>query len=795
MKALVSWLKDYVDIDVDINTLCDKLVSIGFEVEEVKYLGENIENVVTGKILKIEKHPDADKLVICQIDLGNEVTQIVTGANNIKEGDIVPVAKHGSTLPNGANIKKGKLRGVESNGMLCSGEELCITNDNYPGADVYGILILDKDTPVGVDVKPVLGLDDYLIDVGVTSNRPDCQSVLGLAREVAVAIGKPFKMPEISYVPDNSSNVSDYVNVEVSAQDLCPTYLMAAVKDVKIGESPLWMKRRLRGMGLRAISNMVDITNYVLLEMGQPMHAFDHKDILDNQIIVRRAKNNETIVPFDEKTYTLDDDVLVIADRERAVGLAGIMGGKNSGIKEDTQTVVFEAAKFKRENIRKSSRKLGIRSDSSARFEKGVNSFTTHLALKRAMQLVQQLGCGTCTGGVIDISAEKIQKNTLSFKFSRIKKLLGISVPENEVIRILSLLGIETKIENKVVTCLIPEYRDDLERDCDIIEEIIRVYGYDHIKPTLLTKSSITFGGKTEKQALVDKAKEVLVGLGCSEIITYAFFGKSSIDKLCVKQDSELYNLIRIKNPLGEEVSCMRSTLIPGMLSSLALNQSRANEKATLFEFGKVFVPEKLPLEDLPAEKETLSIGMYGNGDFFRLKAIVSILLEELGCELKVEKSDKEYLHPGVSANIYANGKFVGYFGEVHPTVAKNYEMNNTSYIAEIDFDKLAECAQHKVTYKNIAKFPAVQRDLSLVVDDEVTVGELIEAASQNVHLLEEVSLFDVYKGNQVEQGKKSVSLSFKFRSENKTLTDDEIEKQMKRILSNLQSKCNAKLR
>lgn len=795
MKALVSWLKDYVDIDVDINTLCDKLVSIGFEVEEVKYLGENIENVVTGKILKIEKHPDADKLVICQIDLGNEVTQIVTGANNIKEGDIVPVAKHGSTLPNGANIKKGKLRGVESNGMLCSGEELCITNDNYPGADVYGILILDKDTPVGVDVKPVLGLDDYLIDVGVTSNRPDCQSVLGLAREVAVAIGKPFKMPEISYVPDNSSNVSDYVNVEVSAQDLCPTYLMAAVKDVKIGESPLWMKRRLRGMGLRAISNMVDITNYVLLEMGQPMHAFDHKDILDNQIIVRRAKNNETIVPFDEKTYTLDDDVLVIADRERAVGLAGIMGGKNSGIKEDTQTVVFEAAKFKRENIRKSSRKLGIRSDSSARFEKGVNSFTTHLALKRAMQLVQQLGCGTCTGGVIDISAEKIQKNTLSFKFSRIKKLLGISVPENEVIRILSLLGIETKIENKVVTCLIPEYRDDLERDCDIIEEIIRVYGYDHIKPTLLTKSSITFGGKTEKQALVDKAKEVLVGLGCSEIITYAFFGKSSIDKLCVKQDSELYNLIRIKNPLGEEVSCMRSTLIPGMLSSLALNQSRANEKATLFEFGKVFVPEKLPLEDLPAEKETLSIGMYGNGDFFRLKAIVSILLEELGCELKVEKSDKEYLHPGVSANIYANGKFVGYFGEVHPTVAKNYEMNNTSYIAEIDFDKLEECAQHKVTYKNIAKFPAVQRDLSLVVDDEVTVGELIEAARQNVHLLEEVSLFDVYKGNQVEQGKKSVSLSFKFRSENKTLTDDEIEKQMKRILSNLQSKCNAKLR
>ena len=457
-------------------------------------------------------------------------------------------------------------------------------------------MILDKDTPVGVDVKPVLGLDDYLIDVGVTSNRPDCQSVLGLAREVAVAIGKPFKMPEISYVPDNSSNVSDYVNVEVSAQDLCPTYLMAAVKDVKIGESPLWMKRRLRGMGLRAISNMVDITNYVLLEMGQPMHAFDHKDILDNQIIVRRAKNNETIVPFDEKTYTLDDDVLVIADRERAVGLAGIMGGKNSGIKEDTQTVVFEAAKFKRENIRKSSRKLGIRSDSSARFEKGVNSFTTHLALKRAMQLVQQLGCGTCTGGVIDISAEKIQKNTLSFKFSRIKKLLGISVPESEVIRILSLLGIETKIENKVVTCLIPEYRDDLERDCDIIEEIIRVYGYDHIKPTLLTKSSITFGGKTEKQALVDKAKEVLVGLGCSEIITYAFFGKSSIDKLCVKQDSELYNLIRIKNPLGEEVSCMRSTLIPGMLSSLALNQSRANEKATLFEFGKVFVPDKLQL-------------------------------------------------------------------------------------------------------------------------------------------------------------------------------------------------------
>lgn len=795
MKALLSWINDFVEIDVDIETLCKRLVSIGFEVEEVKYLGENIENVVTGKILKIEKHPDADKLVLCQIDVGNEVLQIVTGANNIKEGDIVPVAKHGSKLPNGTTIKKGKLRGIESNGMLCSGEELCITDDNYIGAEVYGILILDRNTPVGIDIKPVIGLDDYVLDIGITSNRPDCQSILGLSREVAVALGKNIKLPTINYNTDKTNKISDYVNVEVEDSDLCPAYLAAGVRDVKIAPSPTWMRRRLKAVGLRGISNMVDITNYVLWEMGQPMHAFDHNDVCNNKIIVRRAKDGEKIIPFDEKTYILDNDVLVIADNNKAVGLAGIMGGKNSGIKEDTTTVIFEAAKFNRENIRKSSKKLGIRSDSSARFEKGVNSYMTRLALARALQLTQQLGCGTCIDGIIDLTSEICGKKTLSFKYSKIKRLLGISVPKSKVISILATLGINATINNNLVECIIPEYRDDLERDCDIIEEIIRVYGYDHIKPTLLNKASITCGGKTQRQAEIDKAKEILLGLGCSEIVTYGFFGKSSLDKLNLAKDSEVYNLIKIKNPLGEELSYMRSSLLPGLLNTLSLNQSRSNPDAALFEFGKVFKPHSLPLEDLPSEIETLSIGLYGDGNFFKLKGIITAILSEFNCDFDVVRSNQPFLHPGVSADIIINNNRVGYFGEVHPNVANNYDLSVPTYIATIDFDLTSKFFNHQIIYKSIAKYPAVERDLSLVVDDDIAVGDLIKASKENIHSLEEVKLFDIYKGNQVESGKKSVSLSFKFRSENKTLTDNEIEKNMKKILGTLQTKFNANLR
>ena len=795
MKALLSWLKDFVDIDIDVNTLCDKLVSIGFEVEDVEYRGKNIENVVTGKILKIEKHPDADKLVVCDIDVGDETLQIVTGANNIKEGDVVPVAKHGARLPDGTVIKKGKLRGVESNGMLCSGEELGVTEDDYPGASVYGILILDAATPLGMDIKPVLGLDDYVLDIGVTSNRPDCQSILGIAREVAVALGKKVKIPEFSYTCDSSDDIGNYVSADVQAPDLCPVYLMGAVKNVKIAPSPLWMRRRLRAVGLRGISNMVDITNYILWELGQPMHAFDYKDIRDKSIIVRRAKDGETIIPLDNKTYTLDNDVLVIADKERAVGLAGIMGGSNSGIKDDTTMVVFEAAKFSRENIRKNSRKLGIRSDSSARFEKGVNSFTTRLALKRAMQLSQQMGCGVCVGGMIDITSETAHADTIAFRFSKIKRLLGISVPKAKVIAILDTLGIHAKAEDGMLICDVPEYRDDLERDCDIIEEIIRVYGYDHIKPTLLENASITHGGRTKEKIYVDKAKNILVGLGCDEIITYGFFGKSSVDKLGVSADDEMYRLIRIKNPLGEEVSCMRSTLIPGMLNTLSLNQSRANRAACLFEFGKVFKPMSIPLEDLPYENERLCVGFYGGGNFFRLKGIITALLGEFGCDLEVKRSDRPYLHPGVSADIVVDGEVVGCFGAVHPNAAEKYQLTEETFIADIDFDRLSAHFNETVKFKAIPKFPAVERDLSVVVDESVPVGELIAAAKQNIPVLEEVSLFDIYQGNQVEKGKKSVSLSFRFRSESKTLTDDEIEKHMKKILGALQHGFDAKLR
>lgn len=531
MKIPVSWLKDFVDLEnITVNRLCEALVSVGFEVEEVIELGREISNVVVGEIISMEKHPDADKLKVCRVDVGKEVLQIVTAATNVKTGDKIPLALNGATLAGGTVIKNGKLRGVASNGMMCGGEELGICEDQYAGASVDGVLILEQNAEVGRDIKEIVGLDECVIDVAVTFNRPDCNSVVGIAREAAVALGRKFTPPETDFDTVEEISTRQYVNVDVRDAELCPAYFMQAA-EVKIEPSPLWMRRRLHAAGLRGINNIVDVTNYVLLEVGQPMHAFDYKEISDKTIVVRRARKGETIIPLNEKEYELDENILVIADKSRPVGLAGVMGGLNSGIKPDTSAVLLEAAEFNRENIRRTSRRLGIRSDSSARFEKGVDSCTAHLGLMRALRLISKLKCGRIAADTIESLSHEIKEREIKFHYSRVKNLLGIDIPRSESKKILENLGIKTEFEGQTLKCFAPAYRRDLESDCDIIEEIIRVYGYDKIVSSYLENTVPTYGGKTSAQELCDRVKNIAVGLGYNQITTYSFGGKQFFDK------------------------------------------------------------------------------------------------------------------------------------------------------------------------------------------------------------------------------------------------------------------------
>ena len=791
MKALLSWLKEYVDIDVDVETLCKKLVSTGFEVEEVTYLGENLRNVVVGKIVKIEKHPDADRLKVCQVDIGKEVLQIVTGATNVNEGDVVPVALHKSDLPCGKHIEKGKLRGVESNGMLCGGEELCATEEVYPGASVDGILILDRKEKIGTDMKTVLGYDDYVLDVSITSNRPDCGSVYGLAREVAATLGKKVKDVDVAYTCDSVSVTKDMVTASVLDKDLCPSYNMAVVTDAVIERSPLWMTRRLYFSGHSTFNTFVDITNYVLTELGQPMHAFDYNEINEKTVIVRRAKQNEKITLLDHKEYILDENTLVIADKTRAVGLAGIMGEENSGISDQTKTVAFEAAKFNRENIRHNSKKLKIHSDSSARFEKGVDTYTTKLAMDRALHLVQKLNCGKIAQGKIEIETST-KPSVLQFPYSRIQKLLGVAVPQEKVLEILNCLNIETSLKDGELSCVIPQYREDISRDCDIIEEIIRLYGYDNIVSTMLPTASVTKGGKTETMKIVDKLKRILCGFGYQEAKTYSFYGKALVNKTLLNPETDKTNYIPLINPLGEELSLMRVSLLPSLLEVCETNQSKGNYEFKLFEYARVYLSEEAQLTKLPQEKDTLTLAVSGY-DFYTVKSDIIQTLNALGIDVKIQRSNESILHPGISADIYANGEKIGYFGQIHPVVAQNFSLANV-YVAEIDFDKVLPLYNPTIKLQPIPKFPAIDRDFAFVVDDGVMAEQIVEIIKSTCPLCESVKVFDVYKGNQIEFGKKSVALSVKFRGE-QTLKDADIDPQINKCLKTLNEKLGAKLR
>ena len=790
MKIALKWLNEYVDISsVTAKELEEKLFSCGFEVEEVIEKNGCVGKIVTSKILEKTGHPDADKLFVCKIDAGKFGNlQIVTNAVNVKVGDIVPVALDGATLADGTKIKNCKMRGVLSEGMFCGGEEIGITEEYYDGAGGDSVLIFHDDFPLGEEVADLLDIKDIIFDISVTANRPDCQSVLGIAREVSALLNKPLKMPELNFAFNENDKVSDHVKVTVSDGDLCPRYMAAYVSDIRIAPSPKWMQRRLALMGIRAINNIVDITNYVLCEIGQPMHAFDYRELSGGEIVVRRAKNGEKIVTLDEKEFTLSDSNLVICDKDKPSALAGIMGGLGSGIKEDTSAIVFEAAKFKRDNVRKTSRALNQRSDSSARFEKGVDAYTTETGLRRALALIDMLGAGKISSGLIDVNACPTEKKVIVTSLKKIDKLLGITVPEDIVKKILTSLDFEVKSEGDKLTVKVPLYRDDVEDYPDLAEEIIRMYGYDHIKNALLDNSAITVGGLTNEQLKESSAKNYLAGIGFNEIITYSFISPKDYQNF--DYDLGAVNAIRLKNPLGEDLSLMRTTLVPSMVAAVSRNLRRKNGEGRLFELAKVYIPKALPLTELPDEKMTLCMALFGEKEnFFTAKGAIEGLLSHLcfALPLTYERSKISYLHPNVSADIYAGGEKIGFVGQLHPTKCELLELDKKVFIAEIDYGKIKDNFTRQFSVKAFSKFPQVERDIALVCDEETPHATILSAIeSANIKTLIDVRLFDVYTGDKMEKGKKSLAYRLTFSALDRTLDDTEIENNIRKILKKL---------
>ena len=766
MKLPLSWLREYVDLtDVSVKELEEKLFFCGFEVEEVIHVGEKIDKIVFCRIESMAKHPNADKLTICQVDAGKYgKLQIITAATNVFEGALVPVAVDGATLNNGERIFNGKLRGEPSYGMFCSGEELGINDSFYEGASVNGILIFKEDYPLGEEVKTVLGLEDHIFDISVTANRPDCQSIVGLAREVAAVLKRPFRMPDLSFETDKTLKTLDKIKVEVKAADLCPRYMSAYVGNIKIEKSPEWMRRRLFRMGLNSINNIVDITNYVLLEMGQPMHAFDYNYLGGGKIIVRRAYDGEKIVTLDEKEFVLSSDNLVICDEYKPVALAGIMGGLNSEIKDDTAAIVFEAAKFKRDSVRKTSRALGQRSDSSARFEKGVDSYTTDLALRRALHLICELKAGVVAEGIADVNEETGEPKVINTTLGKINALLGIEVPAEEVVSILERLDFKVSLKGDELKVTVPLYREDVAGYPDLAEEVIREYGYDHINCTLFEGSTITDGGKTPTQAREDKVKEQLVSSGYFETITYSFVS----DKYFELYGMDASNAVKLKNPLGEDFSLMRISLVPS-------------------------------LKELPEERRTVGLVAYGEGvDFFAMKGDIEEIFACINCraDISYDKEDISYMHPGRTAVIKMNGEKVGYFGEINPVLAEKLGAEKRIYAAEIDFGAVEKFVCDKISFKAIAKFPSVERDFALLANKSVTNAQIIDCIkSSNVKNMESVELFDVYTGINLPVGKKSMAYRIKFTALDRTLSVEDVEKYSAKILRNLKEKLDIEIR
>ncbi len=791
----MSWLSDYMDMTgITPKEYSDRMTMSGSKVEGVENLGAELDKVVAGKVLTCEDHPDSDHLHVCTVDAGTgEALQIVCGAPNVKAGIIVPVALHGSTLPGGVKIKKGKLRGVVSNGMLCAHDELGISEGLLGYEPEYGILILPDDTPIGTDIKDIFGLNDNVVEFEITSNRPDCFSVIGLARESALIFDRKFTIPEVKF-NENSEKIQDSISVEVLDKDKCKRYCARMVKNVKIGPSPKWMRERLNACGVRSINNIVDITNYVLLEYGQPMHAFDLRDIQDNKIIVRRAENGEVIKTLDEQDRTLTNDDLVIADGKRAVAIAGVMGGFNSEVKSDTATVVFESATFDGASVRLTAQRAGLRTESSSRYEKGLDYNNTVPAVERACQLVEELGCGEVCGGMIDVMGNVTKKEPLPFRPEKINKFLGTDIPVEEMIKYFN--GLEIAVDTDKMTVTPPTFRPDLEGEADIAEEVARFYGYDKI-PTTLLSGEATLGGKNTDQKLNDKINQILCAEGMNEIYTMTFVSPSYFEKINLPADSPFRNVVKITNPLGEDTSVMRTSTIPSMMEILSRNYNYRNPDARLFELGKIFLPKEG--EKLPDEPVVITLGMYGaDENFFTLKGTVETLLDELHVK-NVEfaaVTDEPTYHPGRTAKVTANGISLGIIGEIHPSVSRKYDIDVPCYMAELSFDAVKAAINDDIKYKPLPKFPAVTRDIAMLVDKNVAVAQIEEIIrNTSGKLLEEVKLFDVYEGEQIPENKKSVAYSAVFRAPNRSLTGEEVQEIFDKILKNLEKKLKAQLR
>ncbi len=798
MNTSLSWIKAYVPgLDVTAQEYTDAMTLAGTKVEGYEALDADLDKIVIGQIDKIEKHPDADKLIICQVNVGEETVQIVTGANNVKEGDKVPVVldggrvagghEPGSRVAGGVKIKKGKLRGIESRGMMCSIEELGSNRDMYPEAPEEGIYIFPEDAKVGADAVEALGLNDVVFEYEITSNRVDCFSVVGIAREAAATFGKEFHPPVVTET-GNSEDVNDYIKVTVEDQELCPRYCARVVKNIKIGPSPKWMQRRLASVGIRPINNLVDITNYVMEEYGQPMHAYDLDTIAKHEIIVRTAREGEKFTTLDGQERQMDETVQMICDGERSVGIAGIMGGENSMITDDVKTMLFEAACFDGTNIRKSSKKVGLRTDASGKFEKGLDPNNAQAAIDRACQLVEEMGAGEVVGGMVDVYGKRKEPVRVPFDQDEINRLLGTEITKEEMIGYFRKIGLEyDDAANEVIA---PTFRHDLFRMADLAEEVARFYGYDNI-PTTLPRGEATTGKLSFKLRVEEIARDIAEFCGFSQGMTYSFESPKVFDKLRIPEDSPLRRAVEIMNPLGEDYSIMRTTSLNGMLTSLATNYNRRNKKVRLYELGNIYLPKTLPLTELPEERMQFTLGMYGEGDFFNMKGVVEEFFEKVGMQGKETydpNSGKPYLHPGRQANIIYGGAVMGYLGEVHPDIADAYEIGTKAYIAVLDMPEIVERASFDRKYTGIARFPAVTRDISMVMPKEVLAGQVEEVIEKKGGAyLESYALFDLYEGAQIKEGCKSMAYSIVFRAKDKTLEDAEVSEAMGRILKALE--------
>ena len=798
MNTSLSWIKAYVpELDVTAQEYTDAMTLSGTKVEGYEELDADLDKIVVGQIDKIEKHPDADKLIICQVNVGAETVQIVTGAPNVKEGDKIPVVldggrvagghEPGQRVAGGIKIKKGKLRGVESAGMMCSIEELGSNREMYPEAPEYGIYIFPEDTEVGADAVELLGLHDVVFEYEVTSNRVDCYSVVGIAREAAATFRKEFVPPVVTAV-GNDEDVNDFIKVTVEDPDLCPRYTARVVKNIKIGPSPKWMQRRLASVGIRPINNLVDITNYVMEEYGQPMHAYDLDTIAGGQIVVRRAKENETFVTLDGQERKLDESVLMICDGEKSVGIAGIMGGENSMITDDVHTMLFEAACFDGTNIRKSSKKVGLRTDASGKFEKGLDPNNAEAAMNRACQLIEEMGAGEVVGGMVDVYSKKKEPVRVPFDADEINGLLGTNISKEEMLSYFRKIDLEyDEASNEVIA---PTFRHDLFRMADLAEEVARFYGYDNI-PTTLPRGEATTGKLSFKLRVEEIARDIAEFCGFSQGMTYSFESPKVFDKLLIPSDSPLRNTVDIMNPLGEDYSIMRTTSLNGMLTSLATNYNRRNKNVRLYELGNIYLPKSLPLTELPEERMQFTLGMYGDGDFFSMKGVVEEFFEKIGLHKKETydpNAGKPYLHPGRQANIIYDGVVVGYLGEVHPDVADTYGIGTKAYVAVLDMPEITKRATFDRKYTGIAKFPVVTRDISMVMPKEILVGQVEEVIEKKGGAyLESYALFDLYEGAQIKEGYKSVAYSIVFRAKDKTLEEAEISQAMEKILTGLE--------